>query len=295
MDLKKFRLRDAVEILLEPNQRVFLKTWALARLSAWICLDQRRRTRNRIAGRSSRASRQRRDAKLAGHLALATLLERRFKPGQFDKDDETLWAVLSLFLTTGSFGLFLESPRGTRGWLSRVRRSTAQLEYVYKIVEYLCRYQQADMDERKLTIECAKLFIEATDKRLTRRTLGKYWETNKQAAPYIFAFYQFCVSAVDQATSFNQFVELLEQLANNQGRLEQLLGQAAHTADILVKVRVRNVRVRDFEKVERVEPEIAAFYADEIKIIDNIDPHKLSEKEAQSYRPKSISRSRAVT
>ena len=171
MDLKKFRLRDAVSLLLEPNQPVFLKTWALARLLAWMCLDQRPRRRNRITGRSSPAKRQRRDAKLAGHLALATLLDRRLKPGQFDKDDETL-GVLSLFFTSGGFGLFLESPRGTRGWLSRVRRSTAQLEYVHKIVEYLCRYQQSKMDERKFTIECAKLFIEATDKKLTKRIAG---------------------------------------------------------------------------------------------------------------------------
>jgi hypothetical protein len=293
MDLSKFRLRDAVKLLLEPNQPVFLKTWALARLFAWMCLDQRPRRRNRITGRSSRANRQRRDAKLAGHLALATLLDRRFKPGQFVKDDETLPGMLSLFFTSGGFGLFLETPRGTRRWLSRVRSSTAQLEHVYKILEYLCRYQQSNMDERKFTIECAKLFIEATDKKLTKRTLGKYWETTKQAAPYISAFYQFCVSAVDQATSIDQFVEVLDQLAKNQRRLEQLLGQAAHTADILVRMRVRSVRVRDFAKAERVEPQLAAFNADEIKIIDKIDPHKLSEKDAQPYKPKPISHSRA--
>jgi hypothetical protein len=293
MDLKKFRLRDAVSLLLEPNQPVFLKTWVLARFLAWMCLDQRGRRRNRITGRSSRTNRQRRDAKLAGHLTLATLLDRRLRPGHFDKDDETLWAMLSLFLTTGSFGLFLESPRGSRRWLSWMRRSTAQLEYVYKIVEYLCRYQRANRDARKFTIECAKLFIEVTDKKLTKRTLGKYWETNKQAAPHIFAFYQFCVSAVEQAASIDQFVEALEQLAENQRRLEQLLGQAAHTADILVRVGARNVRVKDFEEVERVEPQLAAFNAEEMKIIDEIDPHKLSEKEAQPYRPKTIAHSRA--
>ena len=147
MDLKKFRLRDAVSLLLEPNQPVFLKTWALARLLAWMCLDQRPGRRNLITGRSSRANRQRRDAKLSGHLALATLLDRRLKSGQFDKDDGTLWGVLSLFFASGGFGLFLESPRGTRSWLSGVRKSTAQLEYVYKIVEYLCRYQQSKMEE----------------------------------------------------------------------------------------------------------------------------------------------------
>lgn len=114
MDLEKFNLRDAVQILVDRDRPFFFKTWALARLMAWMCLDQRRGTRKRNpkTGRPIRADRQRRDAKLAGHLALASLLDRRFKPGAFDKNDETLRGLLLLFFESGGFGLFLGSRRG---------------------------------------------------------------------------------------------------------------------------------------------------------------------------------------
>ena len=92
MDPKKFKLGDAVQILLDRDCPVLSKTWTLARLMAWMCLDQRRGTRKRNpkTGRPIRANRQRRDAKLAGHLALASILDRRFKPGQFDGSDEVV-------------------------------------------------------------------------------------------------------------------------------------------------------------------------------------------------------------
>ena len=292
MDLKKFRLRDAVEILLDRNQPVFFKTWVLARLMAWMCLDQRHGTRKRNpkTNRPIRFNRERRDAKLAGHLALASILDRRLKSDLIDKNsdligknDDTLRGMVSLFVKSGSFGLFLKSPRGARGWLSRMRRSTQELFYVRQIVEYLCRGVQSHVDEKKRTIECAKIFVENTDRKLTKRTLGKYWEDNKQAAPYTFAFYEFLVSTVNQAVSIDQFVDTLEQLAKDQKRLDQLLGHAAYAADIVAN-QARKVRVRDFMEVKREPPQLPTFTEDEIQIISAIDP-KYDPKDPEDFKP----------
>jgi hypothetical protein len=133
MNLTKFNLRDAVEILLDQDRPVLFKTWTLARLMAWMCLDQRpgTRKRNPKTGRRIRLNRQRRDAKLAGHLALASILSRRFKPGQFDGSDE----AVRLFAESGGFLPFLDSPRGGRRWLRRMRKATDELGYVQQIGE----------------------------------------------------------------------------------------------------------------------------------------------------------------
>ena len=200
MNPEKFRLSDAINSLLDQNEPVFKKTWVLARLMAWMCLDQRHGTRRRNprTGRPILPNRQRRDAKFAGHLALASLLDR------IDMNDDIVGGLYSLFLKSGGFALFLKSPRGARRWLPRMKKATTQLAYVHEIVNYLCRSEQSGGGQDKFNIECAKKFIQKTDKRpelekLKPRTLGDYWEKHKQAAPYIFAFDPFLASAVERA------------------------------------------------------------------------------------------------
>jgi hypothetical protein len=205
--------------------------------------------------------------------------------------------MLSLFAKSGGFGLFLKSPRGARRWLRRLKKATTQLAYVHQIVNYLCRYENFGMAPSKFNIECAKKFVQKTDKgpqpgtkQLEPRTIGKYWETNKQAAPYIFAFYPFLASSVERAASFDQFVDTLEQVACDQERLTKLIGHAAYAADILAN-QARKVRVQDFIEVKRVEPQLQAFNADEIQIIGAIDAHRpLSKNDLEDYRPKTITR-----
>ena len=292
MDPKKFKLSDAVGILIDRQRSALFKTWALARLLAWMCLDQRpgTRKRNPKTGHKICSTRQRRDAKAAGHLALAVLLDRRLKLGAFDNNDDTLAGMLALFVHSGGFGLFLETPRGGRRWLSKMKASTTQLMYVHKIVDYLCRCQKVGITQSKCNIECAKKFIQKIDEELTARTLGKYWEKSKQAAPYVFAFYPFLASALDRATSIHQFVDALEQLAKNDTQLEQLLGEAAHAADILAPV-AHKVRVQDFKDVTRAPPRLAAFTPDESQIIDVIDATRpLAAKDLEDYRPETITR-----
>jgi hypothetical protein len=137
------------------------------------------------------------------------------------------------------------------------------------------------MNKSKFNIECAKKFVQKMDegqKERKERTLSKYWETNKKAASYIFAFYEFCVSTVEQSSSIDQFVDALAQLAKDQERLNQLLGHAAYSADTLAK-QARNVRQRDFKGVQRVEPQLADFTADELEIISVIDAERPMSKE----------------
>jgi hypothetical protein len=133
MNLTKFNLRDAVKILLDQDGAVLFKNWTLARLMAWMCLDQRpgTRKRNPRTGRRIQPNRQRRDAKLAGHLALASIISRRFKPGEFDGSDE----AVRLFAESGGFQPFLHSPRGGRRWLRRMGEATDELGYVQKNCE----------------------------------------------------------------------------------------------------------------------------------------------------------------
>jgi len=154
--------------------------------------------------------------------------------------------------------------------------------------------QKFDMTQSKFNIECAKKFIEKTDKKLKPRTFGKYWETSKQAAPYIFAFYPFLASAVEGSASIDQCVDALEQLAKDDQQLNQLLGEAAYAADILAPL-ARNVRVQDFKEVTRAAPQLAAFTADEIQIITVIDAKRpLTPKDLEDYRPETITPSKVI-
>jgi hypothetical protein len=289
MNPRKFNLKDAVDILLDSEKPVFFKTWVLARLMAWICLDQRGRMRDPRTGRPFRPNRQRRDAKLAGHLALASLLHREIKTGTVDWDDDSLTQAFLLFFRSGGFEGFLESPRGGRGWLKKMKVSTEQILYVHKIMDYLCRHQKFGMAENKFNIECAKKFVEKTNETVKARTFGKYWEESKQAAPYIFAFYAFLASTLKESASIDQFIDALGQLGKNDQQLNQLLGHAAYAADILVKTKARGVRRLDFRDVRRVEPHLAAFDADECTIIGAIEARRpLSKEDLEDYRPRTL-------
>lgn len=144
------------------------------------------------------------------------------------------------------------------------------------------------MNNSKFNIECAKKFVQKMDegqKERKERTLSKYWETNKKAASYIFAFYELCISALEQSSSIDQFVDALARLAEDQKCLNKLLGHAAYSADTLAK-QARNVRKRDFKGVQRVEPHLADFTADELQIISVIDAERpMSNKDREQERP----------
>jgi len=282
MRLETFRPRDAIRILLDRKTPVFRKTWALARLMTWIALDQRRgrrKPKKQPSARSNQPRFRKRNARMAGHFALSSLLAR----GQRSRQR---LGMLKLFLASGGFQLFLEGPRSANGWLSRLKDAREDLSYPYEITSYLCRHKTYGTDVRKFTIQCAKLFIADRDAKSTVRSISEKWETLKQAAPYIFAFFQFFSDAVTKAETVHDLVDRLEKLSSDQGRLDRLLGNAAYIADILSEGRVRDVRTKDFKTVTRRKPKVAPFSSSEISIIEAIDPNRLSAADIRSYKPK---------
>jgi hypothetical protein len=295
MQLKKFRPREAIEILLDQKYPLFFKTWALARLFTWMCLDQRRGRRNPKTGHGNRPRFRSKNANYAGHLAIAYLLDRMFQSDQIDNKDDMLRPMFQLFMSSGGFGLFIESPRGVRSLLSRVKKVRKQLWCVYQITHYLCRYEKYFSDGPKSTIDYAKLFVEkkrdVNGKVYSLRSITDFWELNKQAAPYVYAFYPIFSFGVRRIRSIAEATGALERLAANQEGLNRLLGRAAYAAAIL-NGKARNVREKDFRNVARIEPQLVPFDSDEAQIIEAIEPSQLSEKDTQYYRPKTIARNR---
>jgi hypothetical protein len=87
MDLKKFRPRWAVAMLAgdpEVERRVYLQTWALARLLAWAILDQRPGKRRQEKAGDAPTARKIRTAgaKQAGQLSLGYLMDRQLRRGR---------------------------------------------------------------------------------------------------------------------------------------------------------------------------------------------------------------------
>jgi hypothetical protein len=270
--LKRFRPREAVETLAESSrgeEAAFLKTWALARLLAWAILDQRPGKRR---PKKSKPTIRTANAKLVGHLTLASRLHQRLQRYGARANDETLRLMLALFTATGGFGAYVRG-RGAKGLLSQAKKANRKLGYVYRIVAYLCRYKQHIGNDRQFDIESAKYFVEKydhEDNTYKASKISKIWEEYKQAAPYIFAFYWFLSSQLPRAKSPNQVIDFLDKVASNQRRLTRLIGRAAYAADILKK-RARNVRLRDFERIRRVTPALRPFGPAELEIIESID------------------------
>src|ERR1700722_13521994 len=117
MRLEKFRPRDDVKILLDHNAPSFCKTWSRARLMTWMAIDQQRGKRKPKGNSDAETNQPRfrkRNARMAGHFTLSSLLARA------DESPKGL-AILSLFLKSGGFRLFLEGPRSAKGWLSGLK------------------------------------------------------------------------------------------------------------------------------------------------------------------------------
>lgn len=286
IDLAKFKPRNSVKILIDHERPTYFKIWALARLMAWMCLDQRA-ARRPSKGQASRRPFRTRNARMTGHLVLADILDSWFQPGRFDKTDDTLKGIFRLFLQSGSFRGFVESAHGGLSWLGRMKKSTERLRYVKKIVEYLCRCEASNINQDRFTIQITNIFIEQTEQKLKRSAIGKYWDKHKQAAPYIFAFYETYSSSIKDANSIRQFISGIEKVAKDKKQLSRLVGEAAYVANLLNE-KVQRVRARDFEGVKPVTPKVNVFNSDEMRRIGSIDPRQ-SKDEGEDWRPKPVS------
>ena len=281
--LRKFRPKIAIEIVTSDLPR-FVRTWALVRLFGWVYFDQRAGRRNK--GKSELRTG---NARQLGHIALAYLLDREREGGQ--SPDEDLQDLMELFLRSGGFGAFLNTRRGAVGFLARARKKEKELKYVHEIVAYLCRHRLHGLDGRMFTLEYAKRFVQQLEPIYQVRTVSKYWESNKQAAPYTFGFLAEFSTAVAKARSVGELILGLEQLAGNRELMKKLAGAAAHGADVL-QAAARNVRVKDFKRVDRVMPMLSPFGDAEVALLNNIDVHALPKSDLHDYRPKALTRSR---
>jgi hypothetical protein len=266
--LFRFTPRRALTILNGTEFPDFFRTWALARLLTWAILDQKSEKR------SSPSKLRRRNARSAGHLTLAYLLDRRLQSGDGNAKDDILGQMLALFRASGGFSLFVKGS-GARSLLSRAqkRRTRRELKYVYFIVLYMCRYKEFLGQDGKFNLETAKQFVIET-KHEGKQTYGiskvsKTWEKYKSAAPYIFAFHRF-LSELRPFKSPTEAVEFFENLASGRPRLDRILGRAAYAADILSS-RVKSIRDGDFRNIARHKSRLRAFSVDEKLRIHRID------------------------
>jgi hypothetical protein len=286
LELEKFRPGRAVSILAERpghNEAAFLHTWALAQVLAWAILDQRPGKRPLKGAQLGSDEPKRRkirtaNAKQAGQITLAYLLDRHLKRGQFGSEEykEKLRLMLAVFMECGGFASCFKGW-GTKSLLYDVKRANRELGYVYRIVDFMCRYNkrpEAAENDPNFTIESAKSFVElcAHEENATFgiSKIAKIWEQYKNAAPYIFAVYRFFSLRLKKAKSIDEIVDWLERFVSNQRRLTRFLGHAAYASDVLAG-KARNVRRSDFKNIERLAPPIRPFTEIELNIVSSIN------------------------
>jgi hypothetical protein len=279
MDLRKFSPRWAVAILAEPSDwggSAFLRPWALAQLLAWAILDQRpgKKAPKKAGKTTTRAKIRTVNARQAGQITLAYLLDRylaRVQQGSVSFDDQAVHAMLVLFLRFGGFAASLQG-RSAKALLSSAQaKSERELRYVYKIVDYLCRYKAHVGDDEKFNIESAKSFIELSEgEGYGVSKISKIWEKYKNAAPYILGSYPFFRRGLQNSITPKEVMDWLEKFTSDQRRLDRLIGRVAYAADILTG-KARKVRQGDFKDIRRVVPPTRRFTQDELDIISSID------------------------
>jgi hypothetical protein len=278
MDLAKFRPGEAVAIIagVPEETEVFLRVWALAGLLTWAILDQR----PGMTRKEKRSKIRTTNAKQAGRVTLSYLLHRNLKNFLVQKAasiDQETQDICTLFLKYEGLVVGFKGLSG-EDIIDELKRSVVELEYVYSIVDYLCRYKDYDGDAVWFNIETAKDFVRLSIKKdlvKVKRAYGdskisKIWERYSAAAPYIYGLYPLFSRLIRNLISTQNAVTLLEKLASKQKLLMGLAGRAAYAADILVG-KARKVRQRDFRVIPRVRPPIRKFTAEELSIIHSIN------------------------
>ena len=97
------------------------------------------------------------------------------------------------------------------------------------------------------------------------RTLGKYWEENRLAAPYIYAFFRYRSFRATDDTRPQEVVHWLTLFFSRGRRVRRLFGHAAYAADVLAKI--VDQREGDFVDVRRQCPQIRPFSAAELELV----------------------------
>ena len=184
--------------------------------------------------------------------------------------------MIRLFMGCGGFASCFKGW-GAEGLLYDVKDANRQLGYVYRIVDFMCRYKKhsrAAKSDPNFTIESAKSFVakwaHEGDATYKVSKIGRIWERYRNAAPYLFAVYRLFSFRLKNTESVDDIIDWIEKFASDQERLTRFLARAAYTSDVLAGTD-RNVRRSDFKNVERVAPPIRPFTKRELVIISKID------------------------
>ena len=257
----KFDVRKSIVFLNRDDitkDRRALKSLHLIQLIAWSALV--------LEGKAKGP--RRKAAVEAGIAALALLLER----ASLKEDREQEELLLITLKKRGGYRAFLEYWTPPALMFTRVRHSLKKLFYVYEIVQFLIRSKEIDAPQ-KLGINRAYHFLGLTKEERGHgpASIEKIWLHNKEAAPLIYAFYPLLKKAArgDQPEDILRFVDSI----SNEKQLKPILGTAAYVADLLSKMRVRDVRLSDFVGVAPVAPIVRPFNADELNRISSYDPN----------------------
>jgi hypothetical protein len=277
--LKRFRPRPALEILsaATAEKALVLKIWSLARLLAWMMLDQAPGKRPAKSENSSGKNRPRirtKYARQAGQWTLVYLLDREIRQPDDQRHADVLKAILALLSLGGGFSA-LAKGRSVRGLLSLARSKQVDLDYIYRITEFLCRYDSRGGEPA--TIEVAEYFAMRKKwkgkKHYGLQKISQIWERHKHAAPYIYAFYGMGGPHLKKTASTpDNVMAFIETFVSNQRRLNGVIGRAAYSAQVMSRTRARNVRTKDFRDVPDARQSLKPFSQEELSIIKSYDP-----------------------
>ena len=162
--------------------------------------------------------------------------------------------------------------RGSYDLYDDARMAERELHYVYLIVSYLCRCKKYELDASKFNIETAKGVLGQTSPRKKPYKVSrieKIWLQYKNAAPYIFAFYGY-LRGLRRQVGWPRLILTPRKGCFRRAAVETINRRAAYAADVLTGL-ARDVRVGDFNDIERATPPLRSFSTIEMAVIDNID------------------------
>ena len=275
--------------LLEPNTELPLITgWALARLVAWVLFDQqesKRTSKDKRKGKAANRAFKPLYAYKAGQLYLlyhADCYFRKYeKKAQFRKISiEEAASAINMYFETGQIRKNFGHRGKTLSALHNDKYRRRDLMFVYQIVDFLVRAKLAgreDICKVKIALFFARK-IKPMGVKLGKTSVEKVWNKYRTVAPYIYALYPTLYFNDGQELPLTEMKKITEEdwisciakLAEK-STLEECLGHAAFAIDVVAETGARDVRIKDFEQVPRVEPLLREFNANEQRIIESYD------------------------
>jgi len=273
--VKNFRPSMAVATLAstELDRDGYLKTWMLARLLAWMILDQPRKRRR--SKRTGKRRIRRANANQVGLVVLASLIELGLQKTGFadaPADKSLVWLLRLFVVCKGFTGLQHRGGRAILALMKR-KRTEREIQCVLRIIDYMCKFaSQYSEHDSNFTIASAKVFVEDFYKedQMGASKISKIWEKYKYASPYIFG----ASDLLEQLKTISTVDDLLSALRLvTDSEMKSIISRSAYAADILSR-KAREIPRSHFKGVERAAPQVRPFTPEEVAVIGGIDRNK---------------------